>query len=150
MAESKITKIREFILGYPNINGFSESEINWDDADSGYGIIPVSENIVGHTEDITGDAILYKQYNVLLYSSVFTTNDVVRLETTGWIEKFTEWIETQSVMGTAPTLGDNPDTEHITAQNGMSFELSDDGQSGRYQIQIQCFYEKHYKNYKGE
>ena len=149
MSTSKIKEIRDFIAKYPNINRFPNEHINWTDAEAGnYGIIPTGDNVIRREEDIEGNVILHKQYNVSLYAMDFTINDVIRLETSGWLEDFTEWIEEQSASGRAPALGDNPDEEYMTAQNGMLFQLSENGRTGRYQIQIQCFYEKHYKGEK--
>lgn len=147
---SKIQQIREFIKSCPLMDDFAQIHIDWTDAEAGnIGIMPTGESIIRREEDIYGNVTLYKQYNLSLYAMDFTVNDIVRLESSGWLEKFTEWIETQSANHLAPTFGDNPDTEYMTAQNGMLFELSDNGRTGRYQIQIQCFYEKHHKD-KGE
>lgn len=144
---SKLEKIREFIAKCPCIDKFTDDiHIDWTDADPGdYGIMPTGESIIRTEEDILGNKILYKQYNVSLYAMRFTVNDIVRLESSGFLEDFTAWIEEQSFAGTAPIFGDNPAEEYITAQNGMLFQLSDNGKTGRYQIQIQCFYEKHYR-----
>jgi hypothetical protein len=145
MSTSKIQKIKDFISSYPKIDRFGEAHIDWTDAEAGnYGIMPTGESVISRTEDIYDNVVIKKQYNVSLYAMHFTVNDLIRLEASGWLEEFTEWIEEQSTMGLAPTLGDNPTEEYITAQNGMLFELSDDGITGRYQIQIQCFFEKHY------
>ena len=147
---SKIQKFREFISTCPLMDSFAEIHIDWTNSEAGsIGIMPAGESVVRRDEDICGNVILHKQYNVALYATDFTINDVVRLETSGWLEDFTEWVEEKSAKHLIPVLGDNPDTEYMTAQNGMLFELSDNGRTGRYQIQIQCFYEKHY-NQKGE
>lgn len=147
MSKSKLQILRDFIASYPNIDRFGEAHIDWSDAEAGnYGIMPTGESVIRREEDILGNTVLYKQYNLSLYAVNFTVNDIIRLETTGWLEDFTEWIEKQSALGLAPKLGDNPDEEYITAQNGMLFEMSENGRTGRYQIQIQCYYEKHYDN----
>ena len=49
------------------------------------------------------------------------------------------------MAGTTPKFGDDPDTEEISAQNGMLFQLNPDGQTGLYQVQISITYEKHYE-----
>lgn len=143
---SKIQKFREFLKACPLMDDFAEIHIDWTDAEAGnIGIMPTGESIIRREEDICGNVTLYKQYNLSLYAMDFTVNDVIRLETSGWLEDFTAWIEAQSANHRIPIFGDNPDTEYITAQNGMLFELSDNGRTGRYQVQIQCFYEKQYK-----
>lgn len=147
MSTSKIQKLRDFIASYPKIDRFGEAHIDWTDAEAGnYGIMPTGESVIRRVSDVTGFMTVYKQYNISLYAMEFTIDDIVRLETSGWLEEFTEWIEEQSALGLAPTLGDNPTDEYMTAQNGMLFELSDNGRTGRYQIQIQSFYEKHYNS----
>ncbi|MEZ3495950.1 MAG: hypothetical protein K1V97_00010 [Lachnospiraceae bacterium] len=143
---SKIQKFREFIQSCPLMDDFAEIHIDWTDANAGsIGIMPTGESIVGRIQDVCGNVTLRKQYNVSIYAMEFTIDDVVRLETSGWLEDFTEWIEEQSAKHTIPVFGDNPDVEYMTAQNGMLFYISDNNRTGRYQIQIQCFYEKHYQ-----
>lgn len=143
---SKIQQFREFLKSCPLMDDFAEIHIDWTDTEAGnIGIMPTGESIIRRDEDIYGNITLHKQYNLALYAMDFTINDVIRLEFSGWLEDFTEWIEEQSANHRIPTFGDNPNTEYITAQNGMLFDLSDNGRTGRYQIQIQCFYEKHYK-----
>lgn len=140
---SKIQQMRDFIARCPHMDVFTEQHIDWTTAEPGnYGIMPTGESIINVVEDINGNKIKYKQANFSLYASFFTVNDVVRLESAGFLEDFTDWIEEQSENGTFPHFGDVPDEERITAQNGMLFRLSENGKTGLYQIQIQCFYTK--------
>lgn len=144
--ESRIQKIRTFIASCPLIDKFTtDVHIDWTDVDAGdYGIMPTGDSIIQTVEDICGNKIRHKQSNFALYATRFTVDDIVRLESAGFLEDFSDWIEDQVQAGSAPKFGDDPDNEEMTAQNGMLFQLSPDGRTGLYQIQIQCFYEKHY------
>lgn len=145
---SKIQQMREFIARCPLIDTFSSNiHIDWTDSEPGnYGIMPTGESTIKTVEDICGNKVVYKQSNFALYAMRFTIDDIARLESAGFLEQFTDWIEEQSRNGTAPKFSDNPYNETISAQNGMLFSLSDNGRTGRYQIQINCQYEKHYTN----
>ena len=96
-------------------------------------------------EDICGNRTVYKQYNLALYARNWTVDDVIRLENTTFLDDFQQWVEEQQAAGLTPKFGDDPDTEEISAQNGMLFELAEDGQTGIYQIQIKINYLKRYE-----
>lgn len=102
-------------------------------------------SVIAEERDITGNCYLSKQYNAVLYARGWTVDDVVRLENVDFLDNFQQWVEEQQYMGLTPIFGDNPDDEVITAQNGMLFELAEDGQTGLYQIQLSITYEKHYE-----
>ncbi|MBQ7957214.1 MAG: hypothetical protein IJ279_04170 [Clostridia bacterium] len=145
MAEkTSIEKMRDFILTCPFLEDFTKGIlIDWHSQNK-FGLMPAGQTTIRRVEDIMGGVIAYKQYNFSLYANNFTIDDVIRIETIGFLDRFTEWIEEQSVLGLAPQFGDNPSEEEITAQNGMLFQLYDDGQTGRYQLQIAVTFEKHY------
>ena len=142
--KTSIEKMRDFILTCPFIKDFTNGIlIDWHNQNK-FGLVPTGQTTISREEDITGAIIAHKQYNFSLYAQNFTIDDVIRVETIGFLDRFTEWIEEQSVNGTAPTFGDDPTAEEITAQNGMLFELYEDGQRGRYQLQISVTFDKHY------
>lgn len=145
--QSKLETIREFLSLCPYLTDFTDNaDIDWCSNKVGnYGIMPTGESIIERSEDICGDVTLVKQYNVALYAMRYTIDDIVRMESAGFLENLTQWVEEQSINGLAPTFGDEPESEIITAQNGMLFQMSENGQSGRYQIQIQINYIKNYK-----
>lgn len=148
---SRIEQMRKFIAECPFMDTFAEQHIDWTDSEPGnYGIMPTGESLIRAEEDICGNKIKYKQASFALYARFFTVDDIVRLESAGFLELFADWIEEQSEAGTIPHFGDNPDSESMTAQNGMLFSMSENGQTGLYQIQIQCFFTTQHSNERNE
>jgi len=141
---NSVEKMRAFIQQYPNLSSFTNGiKIDWNDSKS-FGLMPMGQSTISRDEDILGNITLKKQYNFALYANRFTVEDVIRIETIGFLDDFSEWIEEQSIRGNAPCFGDNPKAEEISAQNGMLYQLYEDGKTGRYQIQIKVLYEKHF------
>lgn len=148
--ESKIKMMRDFISSCPFIEEFTNNaHIDFTDEKPGnYGIMPTGEAVIRTDTDILGNRRLLKQYNCSLYCLRCTINDVERLESCGFIERFTTWIEDQSYLGNTPIFGDDPEEEIMSAQNGSLFQLSENKLTGRYQIQINVRYLKKYENEK--
>lgn len=141
---TQIEKMRDFILTCPFIKDFTNGIlIDWHTQDK-FGLMPVGQSTISREEDIMGNIVAHKQYNFSLYAQNFTVEDVIRIETIGFLDRFSEWIEEESVKGNAPVFGDNPDIEEITAQNGMLYQLYENGESGRYQLQISVTFDKYY------
>lgn len=143
---NKIQKVRNFFATCPLLDDFLGQHIDWTDSTPrNYGIMPTGESVIRIEEDICGTRTLYKQSNYAIYANFLTVDDVVRLEAAGFVESLIEWVEAQSESRTIPILGDSPDEERMTAQNGMLYRLSENGTTGLYQIQIACFYKKRYE-----
>jgi hypothetical protein len=140
---TSVEKMKAFILSCPFISDFTDGIlIDWK-SNSKYGLMPMGQSTIRRVEDIYGNITLYKRYNFALYAQDFTVEDVIRIEMIGFLDRFSEWIETQSVLGNAPAFGDEPSEEEISAQNGMLYQIYDDGQRGRYQLQISVSFQKH-------
>lgn len=141
---SRIEQVREFIAKCPFLDDLSNGiHVDWLDVQVGdYGIMPSGESVIKREEDILGNVEVTKQYNYCLYAQRFTLDDVIRVENSGFLEDFSNWIDEQSQMGGIPILGDVPKEETVTAQNGMLFALAPNGQTGRYQIQINHIYKR--------
>lgn len=141
---SRTEKVRAFIAGCPFIDTLSKGvRIDWlSSEEEDYGIMPMGESIIRRSEDICGNVEVIKQYNYCLYARRFTVDDIIRLENSGFLEDFSDWIDEKEQDRDFPFLGDEPEEEHITAQNGMLFAMTPDGRTGRYQIQINHIYKK--------
>jgi hypothetical protein len=57
---------------------------------------------------------------------------------------FQEWVQEQSVLGLAPTFGDDPRMERITAQNGAIYSADAEG-AAVYAIQISVSFTRRYE-----
>ena len=144
---SIIRAVQEWINGCHYLTDFTGGQhIDWTDCAPGnYGLAPTGSPVVEVSEDVLGNRTVYKQYNLALYARNWTVDDVIRLENTTFLDDFQQWVEEQQAAGITPKFGDDPDTEEISAQNGMLFELAEDGQTGLYQIQIKINYLKRYE-----
>lgn len=143
---SIIKTMQEWLNTCPFLDEFSGGHIDWTDNTAlDYGIMPTGSAVIQTEEDVLGNRVVHKQYNLALYARGWTIDDVARLENTTFLEDLADWVEEQQMAGEAPKFGDNPDDEEITAQNGMLYQLDPNGQTGLYQIQIAIFYEKHYE-----
>lgn len=143
---SILETMRQWLSTCPYLDTFSGGHIDWTDNSAlDYGIMPTGSVTIRTEEDVLGNRIVYKQYNLALYARGWTVDDVVRLENSTFLEDLADWVEEQQMSGLTPKFGDDPDSEEITAQNGMLYQLDPNGQTGLYQIQIAVTYEKHYE-----
>ncbi len=144
---SVVEKVRAWLNTCPYMDTFSDGiHIDWTAPGAGtFGIMPTGCTTVQDVEDVMGNRTVRKQYSIALYARGWTVDDVARLENTDFLDTFQEWVEEQQAMGCTPKFGDNPDEERITAQNGMLFALSENGQTGLYQIQIEITYDKQFE-----
>ena len=143
---SILETMRQWLSTCPYLDAFSGGHIDWTDNSAlDYGIMPTGSVTIRTEEDVLGNRIVYKQYNLALYGRGWTVDDVVRLENSTFLEDLADWVEEQQMSGLTPKFGDDPDSEEITAQNGMLYQLDPNGQTGLYQIQIAVTYEKHYE-----
>lgn len=134
---SKIQALREFIFSCPLISTLLE-DIHVDTTEENpvnYGIMPTGELIL--KKYITGGC--QKQYDAVFYIRDCTIDDYERIENSEFLEEFTDWIETQNNNENLPKI-DN--IESISCSNGMLFDLSEDGTTGLYQLQLQIIYRK--------
>ena len=137
--------MRRWLITCPHLQEFTGGHVDWLDNTAGsYGIMPAGSTVIRQTRDILGGRTVYRQYNVVLYARGWTADDVVRLENTTFLDDFAQWVEEQQALGLAPVLGDDPQAEEITAQNGMLFTLDPNGQTGVYQLQVGAVYVKKY------
>ena len=109
-----------------------------------YGIMPTGSTTIETLEDVVGGVIERRQYNIAIYAVGWTVDDVLRADNIGLVDGVQQWVAQQQWQGLAPKLGDDPDQEYISAANGMLYQLSEDGQTGLYQIQVTATYERHY------
>ena len=87
-----------------------------------------------------------KQYTFGLYY-VFakaTEDDEGSTENADWIIDLQEWVLEQSILGKAPTFGDEPREEKIKAQNGTIYGATEEG-TAIYMVQLSVEFTKNYK-----
>lgn len=133
-----LEKIREFIQKYPNHDLIRDFHVDYTDKiPFNGGVFPSGLVEVSRRRDIVGNTTVTNQYNFGLYY-VFGKDpgdDAGAIQNADWVMDFQEWVQAQSCMRTAPTFGDEPWRESITAQNGILYEADEEG-TAMYMVQL--------------
>jgi hypothetical protein len=133
--------LRQFIAECPLIDELTDNiHIDWTAGSSeSYGIAPTGQTVTVLEEYINGDVLLQIQEDYSLYCDNWTSDDVARLEQSNFMFRLMDYIRTESYAGRLPFSGE------LQAQNGSLFEIEEDGQYGKYLIQMNLTYRKEYK-----
>lgn len=142
-----LDKIRGFIRQYPGADIFRDFHVDYTDQipDNG-GVFPSGLTEVSRTRDILGNVTTVNQYNFGLYY-VFKKSpgdDTGAAENADWVMDFQEWVQSASALGFAPVFGDVPESEKITAQNGVLYGADEEG-TAMYMVQLTVTFIKKYE-----
>ena len=134
-----LEKMKEFLQNFPRAAElFPRFHVDYTDQipDNG-GLFPSGLVEVSRVYDIIGDCTVTNQYNFGLYCVLEKApgDDVLNAENAELVMELQRWIQEQSILGKAPTFGDQPREEAITAQNGALYAAEDEG-TGIYMMQI--------------
>ncbi|MCI8469361.1 MAG: hypothetical protein HFJ75_07765 [Eggerthellaceae bacterium] len=138
--------MREFVRAYPGADILSELAIDYTDSIPNCGgLFPSGLVEVARRRDILGNASVDCQYNFALYAAMEKApgEDEAATYNASWLMGFQEWVQAQSMTGQAPSFGDDPRNESITAQNGALYS-AEDGGTALYVIQISAKFTKNY------
>ena len=104
-----------------------------------YAVIPLAG---GRVLESYIDGSSLREYPFAFQSMESTADELERLETQDFYEAFAEWLESQTEIGTLPTLATGKTAVDIMA-TGWGY-LYEQGQSetGVYQIQCKLFYKQ--------
>lgn len=142
-----IEKIRDFVKSYPGAEAIQGFHIDYtDQIPFNGGVFPSGLVEVSRVRDILGNTTVTNQYNFGLYY-VFEKSpgdDVGAAENADWVMDFQEWVQKQSITGAAPTFGDEPRSETITAQNGVLYSADEEG-TAMYMVQLTVQFKKHFR-----
>lgn len=142
-----IEKIRDFVKSYPGADAIQGFHIDYtDQIPFNGGVFPSGLVEVSRVRDILGYTTVTNQYNFGLYY-VFEKSpgdDVGAAENADWVMDFQEWVQKQSISGNAPTFGDEPNRETITAQNGVLYGADEEG-TAMYMVQLTVQFKKHFR-----
>ena len=144
--QTDLDKLTEWIGKYPGHDILSQFSVDWTDQIPGNGgIFPNGMVEVSRKEDILGNATVENQYNFgLYYVLTKSPEDLQGAEANAeWLMDFQRWVQEQSVRHLAPTFGDDPLRERITAQNGTLYGADADG-TAMYMVQLSVKFTKHY------
>lgn len=144
---SWLKQMREFIKEYPGADILSQLDIDYTDAiPNCAGLFPSGLVEVNRTTYINGDVSVLNQCNFALYT-VFEkapNEDEGATINADWLMDFQKWVQKQSVLGKAPTFGDEPRNEKIVAQNGAIYSADEEG-TAVYAIQISVTFINNYE-----
>ncbi len=141
-----LDKMREWLATYPGQDLLSQFTVDWTNQIPNTGGIFPNGIVEGPRKtDIFGNITVQNQYNFgLYYTFTKAPADTETAEVNAeWIMDFQEWVQEQSCTGLAPTFGDEPWDEKITAQNGTLFEANDEG-TAMYMVQLTASFKKNY------
>ncbi len=140
-SKSLLEAIKEYIEQCPFL---SDIDLHIDRTDSEP--VNYSIQVAGLTKiktDVLGNQTW--QYNVLLQSREYTTDDLSRLNASNFTENFIFWIDDNNENDILPKLADNLKATQITADNGICLAVDDNGDRGIYQIQIHLIFGREVK-----
>ena len=142
-----LEKIRDWIAGYPDFDILSVFRVDYtDQIPANGGIFPSGLVENRRTADILGNVEVENQYNFGLYY-VFPKapgDDEGATVNADWIMGFQEWVQAQSIMGKAPTFGDDPKREQAKAQNGALYAADEEG-TATYMVQLSFTFIKRFE-----
>ena len=145
--QTDLDRVQEWIATYPGHDILNQFSVDYTDKIPGTGgIFPNGTVEIARTPDILGNVHVVNQYNFgLFYRFQKSPGDSEGAEVNAdWVFDFQKWVQDQSCMGLAPTFGDCPENEKITAQNGTMIDASDEGWA-MYMIQLSVQFEKFYR-----
>ena len=141
-----LEKLKTWLKTYDGYDILSQFHVDYtDQIPSNGGVFPSGLIEIQRKRDILGNSSVINQYNFGLYY-VFTKSpgdDTGATVNADWLMDFQEWVQSQSVTGTAPAFGDEPKTEKIIAQNGVLYEATDEGLA-TYMVQLSVQFKKNY------
>ena len=142
-----LEKVKNWLATYPEFDILGNFRVDHtDQIPANGGIFPSGLVEVERRKDIMGNVTVTNQYNFGLYY-VFEKapgDDAGATINADWIMGFQEWAQEQSVTGLAPTFGDVPNAERITAQNGVLYESDEEG-TATYMVQLTIQFTKKYE-----
>lgn len=139
---SIIECIRAFILKCPCLNKLSRVNIDFlpENTDS-YSIerVPAQEVIKEYLDGSTERQVLFVFASRCYYSDELRNN----IENSGFYEAFSDWLEVSSERGELPELFEGMNATKIEAlSSGYLFDVAEDFETARYQIQCKLTYDK--------
>lgn len=136
---SIISAMKEYIQTCDFLDELASVHIDlMDDTAEGYGLSQVGDIVVKRY--VNGAEL--RRANFGLYVKGYTFDDVKRLENTAFCERFIFWLADNELKGDFPALDSGFMPTNISAENGMLFDISENGDIGTYVIQIHLIYRR--------
>ena len=142
-----LEKIRDWLATHPGYNILEHFRVDYTDQIPANGaIFPSGIVEVERRSDIVGNVTVTNQYNFGLYYVFLKPpgDDAGATINADWIMDFQEWVQEQSITGSAPVFGDVPRDERIKAQNGVLYAADDEGLA-TYMVQLSVQFKKKFE-----
>lgn len=144
-----LEKLKEWIAKYPKFDILGNFQCDYtDQIPSNGGIYPSGLVEIRRAEDILGNVEVENQYNFGLYYVLEKApgDDLGAMFNAEWLMDFQNWVQEQSARHLAPTFGDKPKSERITAQNGVLYGSDKEG-TATYMVQLSVKFKKFYPTF---
>lgn len=142
-----LEKLIAWLANYEGYDILTNFRIDYtDQVPANAGVFPSGLVEVERRTDIVGNTTVTNQYNFALYC-VFEKapgDDAGAIINADWVRDFQMWVQEQSVLGLAPVFGDVPQTERVSAQNGVLYNATDEGLA-TYMVQLSVQFTKKYE-----
>jgi hypothetical protein len=142
-----LEKMRAFVASYPDADVLGALAIDYTDhVPDCAGLFPNGLVEIRRRTDVMGDVTVENQYNFALYTVMAKApgEDEGATLNAEWLQGFQQWVQEQSARGLAPTFGDEPRRERMTAQNGAIYSADGEGVAV-YAIQLSATFVKRYE-----
>ncbi len=131
---SIIESVKTFIATYPDLTANVPLSVDaLGNTPTEYGIIPLPGGKTIETY-INGGSL--REFPFAFQSTMSTADELERIENSGFYEDFADWLESQTLAGTLPTMETGKTAETIEAV-GWGY-IQDQGESGTAIYQITC------------
>jgi hypothetical protein len=137
---SIIQGVRAWLAACSLLSEFTKKYVDWtDDAPGNYGIFPdgdveIGEPYINGTQE--------RQYTVAVNAKKVSVTDAQRLANSAFLERLQSWIDAQFKAGSLPELPTGREVTGIEAANAMLLDITPNGKTGTYQVQINLYYNK--------
>lgn len=142
-----LEKIRNWLATYAATDRLQSFRVDYLTKDPESGSIRPSGLVeISRTEDLLGNVTTENQYNFGLYYILAKTaeDDTGAEANAQWVLGLQQWVQQQSIQHLAPTFGDEPQRERMTAQNGVLYAENEDG-TATYLVQLSANFTKFYE-----
>lgn len=139
MANSIIVALRDFVAGCEHLQPTAPLYVDLIGGDVSYAIVPLPNSKVIETY-LNGGTL--REYTFAFQFCNLTADDAIRIENSAFNEKFSEWLDAQTLDGDLPILPTGATSEAVEAtQNGFLYQQGE-SESAIYQINCRLIYEQ--------
>lgn len=142
-----LEKIRNWLLTCPETERLQSFRVDYLTRDPESGSIRLSGlTELSRTEDLLGNVKVENQISFGLYYVLNKSaeDDAGTQDNAQWVLSLQQWVQQQSIQHLAPTFGDEPQKERMTAQNGALYAENENG-TATYLVQLTANYTKFYE-----